>query len=148
MTSAPSGATIFLDNVGTGKVTPYTFTDVPVGDHVVNVTLGGYPTQFATTVEVERGEMATVHFRLKSDAPNTGSIKVTSAPPGATIFLDKVNTGKLTPYTLTDVPVGNHMVYVTLSGYPGPGATTVKVERGKKENVHFKLKTKTYLLLQ
>ena len=50
----------------------------------------------------------------------TGSIAVTSTPSGAKIFLDGVDTTKVTPFTLLNIPVGNHAVYVTLSGYDTP----------------------------
>ena len=46
----------------------------------------------------------------------TGSLTVNSAPSGATVFLDGEPKG-LTPQGLTDVPVGEHQIVLTLEGY-------------------------------
>ena len=45
----------------------------------------------------------------------SGSIKVTTNPPGAKIFLDGEDTGKTTPCTLKNVSQGSHIIKVTLS---------------------------------
>jgi PKD repeat protein len=148
VTSARSGASIYLDGKDTGLFTPDTLTNIPVGNHLVYVTLSGHVIPEAKTVIVERGDKVNVHFILKSETPNSGSIKVTSAPAGATIFLDDTDTGKVTPDTLTDVPAGKHVVYVTISKYSTPNAATIEVIGGVKANVHFILKTKPNIMLK
>ena len=148
VTSARSGASIYLDGKDTGLFTPDTLTNIPVGNHLVYVTLTGHVIPEAKTVIVERGDKVNVHFILKSETPNSGSIKVTSAPAGAAIFLDGTDTGKVTPDTLTDVPAGKHVVYVTISKYSTPDAATVEVIGGVKANVHFILKTKPNIMLK
>jgi len=45
----------------------------------------------------------------------SGSIEITTNPSGAKIFLDGKDTGKITPYTLTNISTGNHIIEVTLS---------------------------------
>jgi len=45
----------------------------------------------------------------------SGSIKVTSNPSGAKIFLDGKDSGKIAPYTLKNISTGNHVIEVTLS---------------------------------
>jgi len=45
----------------------------------------------------------------------SGSIEVTTNPSGAKIFLDGEDTGKITPYTLTNISIGDHIIEVTLS---------------------------------
>ena len=127
VTSEPDGAKIFINGVDTGKQTPYTFNDKPVGTYEVYVTKTGYVTPATQTKAVVNDKKTEFNFELKRVQPVTGSIKVTSAPAGATIFLDGKNTGKITPDTLTNVPVGNHEVYVTRSGYITPVATMVNV---------------------
>lgn len=67
-----------------------------------------------------------------------GSIHVTSAPPGATIYLDGTDTGKVTNGTLTAVPEGSHNVTVTLAGY-APASRQVQVGTGGTVLVHFDL---------
>jgi PEGA domain len=46
----------------------------------------------------------------------TGSVNVYSSPAGASILIDGVYCG-VTPRTVADVPAGNHILRLTLSGY-------------------------------
>ncbi|MCJ7689630.1 MAG: PEGA domain-containing protein, partial [Clostridiaceae bacterium] len=46
-----------------------------------------------------------------------GSIEITTNPPGAKIFLDGTDTGCITPYTLTNVLAGTHIIKLTLTDY-------------------------------
>ena len=46
-----------------------------------------------------------------------GSIEIATNPPGAKIFLDGTDTGCITPYTLTNVLAGTHIVKLTLTDY-------------------------------
>ena len=48
-----------------------------------------------------------------------GTLKVTSTPAGAKIFINGIDTNNVTPYTFTKAP-GDYPVYVTLSGYVTP----------------------------
>jgi hypothetical protein len=45
----------------------------------------------------------------------SGSIEITTNPSGVKIFLDGKDTGKITPYTFTNISTGNHIIEVTLS---------------------------------
>lgn len=47
----------------------------------------------------------------------TGSIFINSTPAGADIAVDGVSSGKVTPDSVTGVPVGSRSVTLTLSGY-------------------------------
>lgn len=49
--------------------------------------------------------------------PTTGSIQVNSSPTGAQIFLDGMNTGKMTNATLTNVSPGSHTIRLVLDNY-------------------------------
>ena len=46
-----------------------------------------------------------------------GSIAITTDPPGAKIFLDGTDTGYTTPYILTNVLAGTHIIKLTLDDY-------------------------------
>jgi len=46
-----------------------------------------------------------------------GSIEITTNPPGAKIFLDGIDTGYITPYTLSNVLTGTHTIKLTLTDY-------------------------------
>ena len=45
-----------------------------------------------------------------STTPTTGTIEVNSTPPGAKIYLDGVYTGMATPFTITNVEAGAHVI--------------------------------------
>ncbi|MBU0778386.1 PEGA domain-containing protein, partial [Patescibacteria group bacterium] len=49
--------------------------------------------------------------------PTTGSLLVQSSPSGATIYLDYINTNKLTPHTFTGLSPGIHKIGLQLAGY-------------------------------
>jgi len=49
--------------------------------------------------------------------PTTGSIRVTSVPTGAQVFLDGVDKGQTTNCTLTNIAPGNRTVRLVLAGY-------------------------------
>ena len=129
VTSTPSGAKIFLDGADTTKVTPFTLLNIPVGNHAVYVTLSGYDTPAPVTKAVTKNTVTPFAFTLNQTPPDTGSISVTSTPSGAKIFLDGADTAKVTPFTLLNIPVGNHAVYVTLSGYDTPAPVTKAVTK-------------------
>ncbi len=42
--------------------------------------------------------------------PTTGIIEVNSTPIGAKIYLDGVDTGMATPFTITNVEAGSHVI--------------------------------------
>ncbi|WP_265581287.1 PEGA domain-containing protein [Methanofollis aquaemaris] len=74
--------------------------------------------------------------------PETGSIAVTSVPPGAAISLDGSTTGTVTNNTLANIPVGTHTVTVTKAGYLG-ASSQVTVVRDQTASVHFDLERET-----
>ena len=49
--------------------------------------------------------------------PATGSINILTNPSGAKIFFNGDDTGHITPYILTNVPMGSYIITLTLSGY-------------------------------
>ena len=124
VTSTPSGAEIFIDGKDTARVTPHSLTAVSVGSHNIDVTLSGYVNPPTRTVHVVKDQTVSAEFTLVRES---GSISVTSIPAGAEIFLNGTDTTHVTPYTLTNVPVGSHNIDVTLSGYVNPPTGTVQV---------------------
>lgn len=74
-----------------------------------------------------------------SEGPITsGTISVTSTPPGALIFIDTADTGQITPASIPKAP-GTYSVYVNLAGYEIPPAKSVLVEAGKVAVADFPL---------
>ncbi|MFQ5585187.1 MAG: PEGA domain-containing protein, partial [Calditrichia bacterium] len=72
--------------------------------------------------------------------PSLGSIFVSSTAPGARIFLDYKDTGKLTPDLLNNIKKGEHIVHIFLSNYiSSPDSFLVTVEEGKETTVTFEV---------
>ncbi|MDD1658729.1 MAG: PEGA domain-containing protein, partial [Methanomicrobiales archaeon] len=135
VTSVPPGAEIWIDNADTGAQTNSTIDGVSPGEHAVKLTLTGFQ-DAGQNVTVTAGETVNADFILLP--VETGNISVTSVPPGAEIWIDNADTGVQTNSTLADVPVGNHAVKVTLSGYQDAGQNVLAVT-GETVNADFVL---------
>jgi len=132
ITTAPPGASVFVDNVFKG-VTPVTLADTPSGYHVLRLTLSGY-NDYTTSITVEPARTVLVQADLRTagtgTAPTTplpttipttmirenGSVAVTSVPNGAVVTFDGVYQGT-TPVIITDVLPGNHEISLDYHGY-------------------------------
>ena len=66
-------------------------------------------------------------------AAQSGSLKVTSFPSGATVVVDGVNTGKVTPMSVS-LPIGEHLVTVSIAdaGWR-PDTRTVTIAAGNND---------------
>ena len=58
----------------------------------------------------------------------TGSLQLTSVPPGAEIYLDNVYHGT-TPAAITIIHAGTHTIEMRMSGYE-PWSTPVTISKG------------------
>lgn len=111
--SEPSGAEIWLDGVNTGVVTPGT-VEAEAGPHIVTLKLEGYGER-EINVNVTAGEevpLAEETIILSK----LGSLIVQSEPAGATIILDGVNTGEVTPHTFS-LADDNYTIVLQLTDY-------------------------------
>lgn len=67
-----------------------------------------------------------------------GSINFVSTPPGAEIFIDSSDQQHITPFTITNVPVGTHSYRLTLANFPDiTGNVTVQVNTIAQVSVNF-----------
>ena len=64
VTTTPSGAGVWLDNVYAGQTTPATLTDIAPGSHFIDVILAGYEWQ-GTGTGVTDGGQTTVDLKLR-----------------------------------------------------------------------------------
>jgi len=135
VTSDPPGASIFINGVDTGEVTPFTFTNKPLGGYTVRVKLEGQAVSSEMPVDVS-WTIASPVFVLSQ---LVGSIEVTSDPEGARIFINGEDTGQVTPYTFTDKPVGAYSVRVTMEGRDDPSPQEITVSDGRLAGVDFEL---------
>lgn len=96
VTSVPAGAQIFLNGTNTGKVTPDTLKSVASGNQSITLKVSGFlDTTF--TVSVPSGGTTSKAVTMRS---SDARIVLVSTPAGAQIWLNGVNTGKVTPDTL------------------------------------------------
>ncbi len=148
ITSSPSGANIYIDNVYKG-ISPATFPDVPNGNHVVLMRLEGYPdlTKSVTVI----GDSQTLHGVLSQQtaypvtspsrgqtvSPSTttpaqvtgyGSLSVTTSPPGALVYVDGIMKG-VSPTTIPMLSEGPHSLTLVMDGYQDL-KTTITITAG------------------
>jgi len=124
VSSQPTGADVYVDNQLKGQ------SDILVGSlrpgqHTVALTLDGYQC-YETTVSVAAGERVAVNATLQQ---LTGSIRVTSDPTGADVYIGGSYSGRA-EIEVGPLAVGQHRVALTLEGYQ-PYETTVSVTTGE-----------------
>ena len=121
--SLPEGARVYIDDEYK-DITPYDFVNAPPGAYRVRVEqLGHEPT--ARNITLAKGESITEEFRLTKI---TGRLEVTTAPAGASVFIDGKRVGVTSakgtdttsvsqPFAVEDVLEGEHLVEVTRPGH-------------------------------
>jgi hypothetical protein len=121
--SAPAQAAVFIDGEQRGT-TPLSLMLAP-GEH--SVELRQNDRQQTIALVVEPGTEITRHVEW-GPVVATGSLTVTSEPPGARVTIDGTRAGQ-TPVTLSDLAVGRHTVVLESSA--GSVASTVRIREGQ-----------------
>ena len=116
------GARILIDGVDTGEVTPHKFLGMPVGLHRVALIKEGYGTA-VSDFNVSAGAPSNAELQL--NVPS-GSLEITTIPPGADVFIDGKICGK-SPVSAT-LPAGQHQWQVTLGGMAKQGTVNVPAD--------------------
>ena len=111
ITSTPSGATIYLDGVPAGSITPATVGNVANGTHTVLLQLSGYQDYTQTNLQVNDNQTSMVSATLTN---LTSSVSFYSVPAGATVYVDGVSRGT-TNTTGVTVNYGSRTVLMTLT---------------------------------
>ena len=128
VSSNPSGASVFLDGKDVGRTTPTQLTDIPVGTHIVRLEKSTY-LPAADTVEVNRGAWVYVYLTL---TPMPRALTVESSPTGASIFLNGIDTGRLTPALFDPYPDATYAIRLELRGHlPAEQSGTLNVSERK-----------------
>ena len=116
ITSNPSGATIYIDDLQTQYTTPVTIPGLTPGNHTYKLTLIGYQDKTGLFTIIS-GQTTNIDTGNLTQMPTTGSLYITSSPIGAKIYIDNMDTGLFTPDSKTDLTSGNHTYKLTLTGY-------------------------------
>ncbi len=113
--SIPNGAQIFISGINTNKTTPEGIVNLEEGDYQFTLASPGYlDTTF--NVAIVKGQRVDKTIILKK-VSESGSILLESSPAGAQIFIEGVNTNKITPSTIQSLDQGQHQFTLKLSGY-------------------------------
>lgn len=113
VSSNPSGALVTINN-GKGQMTPWTYRDLPAGNHLVSVFLMGFE-PFIRNVEVMPGETVELVANM-SIRTGSGTLEVSSDPGGASVYVDGVYSG-VTNLVVGHITPGKHEVRITRAGY-------------------------------
>lgn len=134
--SRPPGARVFINNQFRG-VTPLSIDNMAEGEYSLNISREGFSevTQKALIIAGKKTEIA-VELPV-----NIGSIRVTSVPSGADVFLDGKSAG-ITPLIIKDISVGEHRVELKKSGFID-STSRVLVEKDRVNDVNVVLSRTT-----
>lgn len=135
--SEPPGATIIIDGIGMGAVTPHTLGSLPSGRPILlELQLAGYRT-FRERILLEpfqglREEAFTLERMV-------GALEVTSEPPGARIYLDGERIQETTPAVIESLLADRTTrVEARMAGRLSRSAA-VLVPDGGRRSLHFDL---------
>lgn len=104
--SQPPRAAISLDGCPSGRLTPEHLLGVPPGSHQVGLALDGYR-HWSGTAVVRAGHTENLLVTLRPlPAPEAGSARIETDPPGASITLDGVVLRTKTPAKLERLAPG------------------------------------------
>lgn len=113
ITSTPSGASIYIDDIPQGT-TPNTIMGYNPGIHIYRLT---YPEYIDATGTFEIISDQTISLDVVLTLA-TGSLDISSTPPGASIYIDDILQSEVvTPTILTGILPGTHTYKLTLTGY-------------------------------
>jgi serine/threonine protein kinase len=129
----PSEAMIYLDGSKQPDLTPTKLTGLTPGvPYTVKVSKEGYfPKTQEVTIDARTGS-ATINFVLNPS--KKGKFQVNTNPPGASITLDGVDTGKRSPAPLFDVTLGEeHTLLLEKKGYK-PETYTFSLSSEEEKN--------------
>ena len=147
--STPSLAEIWLEGVNTEKLTPETFKGLE--ERSYDIELRKYNTRneewdiFILTTEIHAGKIKEIQVRIPpgttSDEEHeqeatTGTLRLESTPISAQIWINGVDTEKLTPETIKEMTPGNYTILLKSYSRRNDEWTeyefTVNIKAGKK----------------
>ncbi len=105
----PQGADVYINDQAAGK-TPYQ-NELAIGKYTWRVQKELYLSDAGAVELVAGTQKQKIDLTLK---PNYGTVQLSSAPEnGASVTLNGIETGKVTPCVFDKLPVGNHTITVS-----------------------------------
>ena len=136
--SQPPGASIAVNGIGMGAVTPHDLDDLPLGAQLrIVLSLPGFrDVEEKIMLQPNQG----VHELTLRLARMEGLISVVTDPPGAAVRLNGKATGRVTPAEFGDLKAGQTVtIHVEKKGFV-PASKAVLVTDGATRRVSFALK--------
>lgn len=110
ITSTPEKAAVSIDGKKKGK-TPLQ-VNLPAGEHMVEITLTGYRTEWSKIPANQTGSFAINKTLQKKTAP----VIIETTPDSALCTLNGIDKGE-TPLTIAELPVGHYTAIFKKAGY-------------------------------
>jgi len=116
--SDPGGAVVYLDSSILSQPTPVIVDSLAPGVYALELRKAGY-SNLKQTFESKAGDTVTLNLILTKAAQvlSYGRLNIQSAPAGASVYLDNVNTDFRTPCVLESVVTGPHKVKLVKTGF-------------------------------
>lgn len=111
ISTTPSGASVYMNGRSVGT-TPLSLKDVESDTYIVELNKQGYKSK-TVSIGLSPGGVESMNEEL---VPLTGSIRITSNPVGADIYVDGPHRGK-TPQTVSGILPGSHTVRLVKTEY-------------------------------
>jgi hypothetical protein len=120
VSSNPAGAQVLVDgHHNPSWVTPFDMTGLAPGQHLVGINKLGYAAE-TRTIQVASGSKSFLEIQL---AALGATASVSSVPPGAEVYMDGKDTGRITPAMVPVDRLGGHTFLVRKQGYLDETAT-------------------------
>ncbi len=133
VTSVPSGAAVYVDNVYKGITPvdgPLDVIDLSPGSHALVLTRTAYQDYKSTlTVEAGKTTMVTAQMQASAEVPATATAEIGSTPSGADVYINNAFVG-ITPLSFQNVQPGTYTVEIKMVGY-APYSTSGEVKAGQ-----------------
>lgn len=138
ITSNPSGASVWIDDVKIDGVTPLLVERQRVGEHKINVEKGNL-----SALSVEQIQANVVNRVDLTLGIAKGSINVFSIPLEAVVFIDGYKVG-VTPLTIDELKVGEHEIEIEKMDYV-PYVEDFEVRRNEIVRIEVRLEKMSLL---
>jgi hypothetical protein len=135
--SDPFNALVTLDGNYVGQTSANSSLNlqtVTPGEHTLGLALSGYK-PYSTNITVSQNQVSVVNVTLIPvlGPLAKGALSVASDPTGASITIDNTTLG-ISPLTVNDIAVGNHLITITLEGYQDY-STSILVAQGTTSTI-------------
>ncbi len=130
LNTSPSDASVLIEDVYRG-MTPLRIDRIDPGTYRVTFSLSGFA-KVSLPAGVDSAKTTEVSVDLM---PLTGSLNITTSPPGTLILIDRVASG-VSPLSFPNVTVGNHTLTLVKEGYiTAEHEVTVREDRTTQINI-------------